>query len=99
MFPMIAFAFTLIAAYFGFTVTRRFVRDRLKFVDGVKKSHIPWMVGTVVALVALPFAWFIPLVSGGAALALGVGVGTGIAAGNRDVRRSMPGVAMSYKGY
>ena len=96
MFGMITFAFTLFAAWFTFSVTRRFVRDRLKFVEGVKKGHIPWVVGGVVALVAMPFTWLIPLIGGGTALALGIGVGSGIAAGNRDIRRSMPGL-ISYR--
>lgn len=98
MFALIALAITLASAWFGFTVTRRFVRDRLKFVEGVRKSHVPWVVGIGVALIALPFTWFLPFISGGAAIALGAGVGTGIAAGNRDIRQRMPGAFASYRG-
>lgn len=91
MFQFIALIITLAAVVFGFSTSRRFVRDRLRYVDAVRKPHIPFVVGFIAALIAVPVAMFLPLVGLGTALALGMGVGFGVAAGNRDVRRAEAG--------
>ncbi|MBW7933607.1 MAG: hypothetical protein H3C62_08355 [Gemmatimonadaceae bacterium] len=84
-------AVVLVGAIMGYGTARRFVRDRLRFVDGAHKPAIPWVVGIASFLIALPvvslISW-LPLISlgGGAAIALGASVGLGVRAGSRDIK-------------
>ncbi len=80
-----------IGAIMGYGTARRFVRDRLRYVDGAHKPAIPLAVGAVAFLIALPIVNVIsilPLVhlGGGAAIALGASVGLGVRAGSKDIR-------------
>ncbi|HEY6784609.1 MAG TPA: hypothetical protein VI159_06625 [Gemmatimonadales bacterium] len=69
----------------GFVVARNFVRRRLRFVDAVHRPALPVVAGAAAALVALPVA-ALPVITIGTALAFGVGVGTGVASGRKDLR-------------
>lgn len=71
----------------GHVITRRFVRERLRFVDAVQSRGAPWIAGAVAALVATPVTWLLPAVGAGTALLFGLGIGSGVATGARDVRR------------
>ncbi len=64
----------------GFVVTRNFVRRRLRFVDIVQKPAAPLVAGAIAAVALLP-AMVLPAVGLGTALALGVGVASGVASG------------------
>ncbi len=97
MFEFISLLLTLGVVYFGYSTARRFVRDRLRFVEGARKPHIPFVVAFAILAVAIPLAWLLPFVGVGSALALGVGVGVGVAAGGRDLRREDAG-AMIVRG-
>lgn len=80
----------LIAATVAIVVhgsTRRFVRTRLRYVDAVQRAVAPWMAGGATFLVASVLVPFLPLVGLGTALTAGLAVGTGVAAGVRDIRR------------
>ncbi len=73
----------------GYITMKRFVRGRLRFVDGVHRRGIPvvagvagWGVGWLVA--AVPF---IPFITPLTAVLFGVGIGTGVAAGRKDLKR------------
>jgi hypothetical protein len=74
-------------AYLGYRWTRGFVSDRLRFVDAVQRPPVPWVAGALTALIALPVVSLLPFFAGGTALALGLGVGFGVARGVRDIRR------------
>ncbi len=78
----------IVAAFIG---ARRFVRDRLRFVDGAQNKVVPWIVGGIAALIALPVAAVLPLVGTWTAIAFGAGVGVGVASGARDIRRGTIG--------
>ncbi len=68
--------------------TRRFVRERLRYVDAVQGSKVPWVAGLAAGLIAAPFAFLVPFVaSTGLALTAGLAVGMGVAAGARDIRQ------------
>lgn len=88
---LLSAAVVLVGAIMGYGTARRFVRDRLRFVDGAHKPAVPWVVGAAAFLVALPIvnlvSW-LPLIhlGGGAAAALGASVGFGVKAGSRDIR-------------
>ena len=91
MFQFISLLLTVAVVYYGYTTARKFVRDRLRFVEGARKPHIPFVVAFAILAVTIPIAWILPLVSVGSALALGIGVGAGVAAGGRDLRREDSG--------
>ena len=86
MFAMITLAAAAAATFFGYTQSRRFVRNRLRFVDKVHGSGVPAIAGVAALVVALPVTAMLPLVGFGTALLFGVGVGTGVAAGRNDIR-------------
>ena len=50
----------------------------------------PIVAGLGAALIAAPIVWMLPLVGAGTAIAFGLSVALGVAAGNKEVRRSLP---------
>ena len=87
----ISFAIVAVGALLGYGTARRFVRDRLRFVDGAHKPAVAVVAGVAGFLIGLPLVSFVsilPLVhlGVGAAAALGLSVGMGVNAGSRDVR-------------
>lgn len=86
MLDLIAFAATIAAAAFGYIATRRYVRQRLKFVDAVQTLKAPILAGLIAWAVATPLIWLLPLVGPGTALLFGLSVGLGVRAGARDIR-------------
>jgi hypothetical protein len=87
MFELIGLILTAAAAIAGYVPTRSFVARRLRYVDAVKSGVAPVLAGTAAAIAAAPVVALLPLVGAPAAIALGVGVGFGTAAGARDIRR------------
>jgi hypothetical protein len=68
----------------GYVLSRNFVRRRLRYVDAIQKPSAPLIAGAAAAAVAaLPFA-LLPIVTVGTAVALGVGVASGVASGRSD---------------
>ncbi|HEY8174250.1 MAG TPA: hypothetical protein VIF32_01030 [Gemmatimonadaceae bacterium] len=86
MFDLIAFAATIAVTAFGYITARRYVRDRLKFVDAVQTLKAPVIAGLVAWAIAAPLTWIIPLVGMGTAVLFGAGVAFGVRAGARDIR-------------
>jgi len=78
------------AVIIGFTQAKDFVSRRLRYVDAVRSPLAPIVAGVGAALVALPIVWMLPLVGVGTALAFGLSVGMGVAAGNKEIHRSLP---------
>jgi len=74
---------TAAAAGAGYIITRRFVRDRLRFVDAVQKPAAPIVAGALAAVVALPVAGLLPVVTAASAVVVGAGVAAGVASGRR----------------
>lgn len=87
MLALLQLAVTVAVLAVVYNSTRRFVRERLRFVDAAQRPIAPFVAGGVVALVAAPVVWLLPLVGAGTALAAGLAVGAGVARGARDVRR------------
>lgn len=81
-----------LAALAGYSKTREFVRERLRFVDAVQRGSAPFLAGAGAALLASPVAWLLPAVGTGAALVFGGAVGWGVVKGRRDIRQLPPGV-------
>ena len=67
----------------GYSWTKGYVRRRLRFVDVMHTRPAPWIAGGLAALVATPFT-LLPIITGLTAVALGVGVGFGVKAGQAD---------------
>jgi hypothetical protein len=83
---LLAFAATIAAAAFGFIAARKYVRDRLKFVDAVQTLKAPVLAGLIAWAVVTPLTWVLPLVGTGTAILFGAAVGLGVRAGARDIR-------------
>ena len=86
MIGIIAFLITVAALAAGFTAARRFVRDKLRFVDAAQRRLAPWIAGAGAAVVTAPVTALLPVIGVGSAIGFGVAVGLGVAAGARDVR-------------
>ena len=71
----------------GYLQSRYFVRRRLTYLDMIHKPGAAIVAGAGAAVVAMPIVWLLPLVGTGTAILFGAGVGTGVAAGARDVRK------------
>ncbi|HEX8724959.1 MAG TPA: hypothetical protein VF737_06200 [Gemmatimonadaceae bacterium] len=89
MFQFIGFAATVAATVFGYLTARRFVENRLRYVDAVHTLKAPIIAGVVAGLVAAPIVWLLPLVGGGTAILFGAGVAFGVANGSREVRKRL----------
>lgn len=79
-------ALTVAAAVGGFVIARRFVRQRLRFVDGIRSPIAPFVAGLIAGVIALPVA-LLPIVTTATAAIFGVGAGLGTASGVKALRR------------
>jgi hypothetical protein len=86
MFEIITLAAATAATLFGYVQSRRFVRNKLRYVDKVHGGAVPVLAGGAALLVAIPVVTILPLVGMWTAVLFGVGVGTGVAAGRSDIR-------------
>ena len=94
MFGLIALAISLAVSWVGYGAARRFVRERLRYVEGALRPSAAVIAGFVAMLVAIPVVsviHWIPvlgwLVGGGTALVFGLSVGFGVRSGALDVKR------------
>lgn len=87
MLHFIGIVATAAATLFGYLAARRFVEDRLRYVDGIHTLRAPLVAGVVAALVAAPVVWLLPFVGAGTAVLFGAGVALGVANGSREVRK------------
>lgn len=87
MFFILGIAASAAATLFGYMQARRFVAARLRYVDAVQSPIAPLVAGGAATLVAVPIVAFIPLIGIGTAILFGLGVGTGVASGAKEIRR------------
>lgn len=66
---------------------RRFVRERLRFVEAARRPAAPLAAGALGVVMATPVVWLLPVIGGGTALVFGAGVGLAVRHGARDLRR------------
>lgn len=90
MFGLLAFALSSAAVIIGFTQAKAFVSQRLRYVDAARSPLAPLVAGVGAALVATPIVWMLPIIGAGSAIAFGLSVALGVAAGNKEIRRSLP---------
>lgn len=94
MFGLITLAISLTVSWFGYSTARRFVRERLRYVEAAQSPMAAIAAGLGAALVGgllvTPIGW-IPIVGNlvgtGTALVFGIGTGLGTRAGAADVKR------------
>lgn len=91
MLELVMMTLVAVGALAGYAATRKFVRERLRFVDAVHRGPAPFLAGAGAALLAAPLAWILPAVGTGAALVFGGAVGWGVVKGRRDHRQLPPG--------
>jgi hypothetical protein len=77
------------AAVAGYTRSRQFVVQRLRYVDAVRSPVAPVVAGAAAAAVAMPIVWVVPLIGGGTALLFGAAVGLGTRAGVNRISRAL----------
>ena len=89
LFQLLAIVFSLGVSMFGYAAARRFVHDRLKFVDAAQTMKAPIIAGLIAWAVFMPLT-FLPLVNWvvgtGTAIVFGLSVGLGVRAGAKDIR-------------
>jgi hypothetical protein len=85
----LSFAATVGATVFGYLTARRFVEEKLRYVDSIHTLKAPIVAGAVAALVAAPIVWLLPVIGGGTAILFGTGVAFGVANGSREVRKRL----------
>jgi hypothetical protein len=85
LFVLLSIGISLAVSSFGFAVARKYVRDRLKFVDAVHTMKAPVIAGLVGWAIAMPFT-MLPLIGLGTAIVFGLSVGLGVRAGAKDIK-------------
>lgn len=83
---MVWLAATGAASIGSFAASRRFVREKLRYVDAAHSRGAPWIAGGVALVAATPVVWVLPVVGAGTALLVGAAVGVGVQKGSRDSR-------------
>ena len=84
IFGLIPLGIAAGAGIAGYVSSKDFTLRKLRFVDAVQSPAAPWIAGGIVALVAAPVVWLLPLVGAGTALCLGAGVALGVKSAQRD---------------
>lgn len=94
LFTLVGFLVTAAATLAAFGVAREYVRNRLRFVDGVRHPIAPWLAALVATVVLTPVVallHIIPVIGSligfGTALLVGVGTGLGTASGVKALKR------------
>jgi hypothetical protein len=82
---LVSIAISLAVTTAGFAVARRYVRDRLKFVDTIHTMKAPILAGLVGWAVFMPLT-MLPLIGVGTAIVFGLAVGLGVRAGAKDIK-------------
>jgi hypothetical protein len=90
MFTLLAFALSTAAVIIGYTQSRAFVSERLRYVDAAQSGFAPLVAGVGALLVGGLAAGLLPLIGAGTAIAFAISVGLGVATGQRDIRRALP---------
>ncbi len=87
MLGLLSLAVSLGISWFGFSAARRFVRERLRYVDAALTPGAAIVAALGAAIIAYPIAVLIPFIGPPTAIVFGLGVGLGSRAGASDVKR------------
>lgn len=86
---MLSFLASLAAIVGGYLGTKRFVLNRLRYVDAATDPAAPWVAGAAGTVAGLPFA-LLPILTVGTAVSLGAGIGWGVYRAGRELARRLP---------
>ncbi|MEQ1692718.1 MAG: hypothetical protein ABMA00_15615 [Gemmatimonas sp.] len=92
---ILSFAIASVIAIVMHSAARRFVRNRLRYVDAVQKAIVPWAAGGAAFLLGALLVPVLPIVGIGTAITAALAVGTGVAAGAKDIRQGIAPVIYS----
>ena len=84
---ILSFAIASVIAIVLHGTARRFVRSRLRYVDAVQKAIVPWAAGGAAFLLGALLVPLLPIVGIGTAITAALAVGSGVAAGAKDIRK------------
>jgi hypothetical protein len=94
MWPIIVLGATFAISWVSFGTARRFVRERLRYVESALTPGAALIAGVVAAVVATPVVGLLhiiplvgSLVTGATAVVFGLSVGLGVRSGANDVKR------------
>ena len=94
LFTLIGLLVTAASTLVAFGFAREYVRNRLRFVDGVRNPVVPWVVAILATAILTPVVALVhivpiigSLVGFGTALFVGVGSGLGTASGVKALKR------------
>jgi hypothetical protein len=94
MWGIIALGVTFAISWLSYGTARRFVRERLRYVEAALTPGAAIVAGFVAAVVAAPVVGVLhlmpllgSLIGGGTALVFGLSVGLGVRSGALDVKR------------
>lgn len=87
MLSLLFLLISLVAVVSAFAVSRRFVRERLRFVNAVQRPSAPLIAGAGAFAVGSLLALVLPFVGLLTAASLAVAVGLGVSTGAKDIRR------------
>jgi hypothetical protein len=82
-------AIAFVVALLGFMFSRRFVENRLRYVDAVQSPFAAFVAGGVATIIAIPVVAILPVVGIGTAILFGIGVFAGVASGAREIRKRL----------
>jgi hypothetical protein len=88
-FMLISFAIAVVVGMAGYSISRGFVANKLRFVDAVNHPFAPIAAGVGIALISMPLFGILPIVGAGTALTLGLSVWAGVRSGVQDIKRSL----------
>jgi hypothetical protein len=86
MFGLLAAGIAGAAGVYGHIKSRYFVGQRLRYTSIVEKPALGLWAGVGATILAAPVVALLPVVGGGTAIAVGLGVGSGVAVGVRDAK-------------
>ncbi len=76
---------------YGYFKSRRFVRERLRFIDAVQRPATPIAAGLVTGLATGVLVAVVPFIGGLTIPVLaGIGIGVGVSHGAKDSKRLPP---------
>jgi len=94
MWPVIVLGVSLVISWLSYGTARRFVRERLRYVEAALTPGAAIGAGIIAAVVATPVVALLSivpivgsLVGGGTVLVFGLSVGMGVRSGAQDVKR------------
>ena len=90
LYFLLGFAASTAIVFFGYTRARRFVAERLRYVEVINHPAAPVVAALGAAAIAMPVVALLPILGIGTALSFGLSVGLGVAAGRADIRRTLP---------